>query len=86
MLERTTARATSLDRLDEALALAVSDLAEDDVLAVEPRSDDSGDEELGSIGVGAGIGHGEEEGFGVLELEVLVGELLAIDGLPTGAL
>lgn len=34
----------------------------------------------------AGIGHGQETGLGVLQLEVLVLELLAVDGLATGAL
>lgn len=38
------------------------------------------------IRVGAGVGHGEEEGLVVGELEVLVGELLAVDGLATGTL
>jgi hypothetical protein len=36
--------------------------------------------------VGAGVGHGQQEGLAVLELEVLVGELLAVDGLAAGAL
>ena len=36
--------------------------------------------------VGAGVGHGEEEWLVVGELEVLVGELLTVDGLATGAL
>lgn len=43
------------------------------------RGDDSGDEELGSIGVGAGVGHGELALLGVLELEVLILELVAVD-------
>ena len=73
----------ALDLLDEVLAL--NDLAEDDVLAVEPRGDDGGDEELGSVGVGSGVGHRQEEGLVVLELEVLVGELVAVDGLSTSA-
>lgn len=30
---------------------------ENDVLAVEPGSPHRGDEELGSVGVGSGIGH-----------------------------
>jgi hypothetical protein len=34
----------------------------------------------------AGVGHGEDTGTSVLELEVLVLELLAIDRLSTGAL
>lgn len=41
---------------------------------------------LGNIRVGAGVGHGEDTGAGVLELEVLVGKLLAVDGLATGTL
>lgn len=36
--------------------------------------------------VGAGIGHGEKAGASVLLDEVLIGELLAIDGLATSAL
>jgi hypothetical protein len=46
-------------------------LSEDDVLAVEPRSDDGGDEELGSVGVGSSVGHREKSGLGVLELEAV---------------
>ena len=45
---------------------------EDDVRVIEPRGDDGGDEELGAVGVLAGVGHGEDVGFAVLELEVLV--------------
>ena len=36
--------------------------------------------------VWAGVGHGQKSGLGVLLDEVLVGELLAVDGLATGAL
>lgn len=36
---------------------------------------------LATVGVHAGIGHGQDSGFGVLELEVLVREFLAVDGL-----
>jgi hypothetical protein len=39
-----------------------------------------------NLRVGAGVGHGEKTGAGVLLDEVLIGELLAIDGLATGAL
>jgi hypothetical protein len=35
--------------------------------------------------VGAGIGHGQEEGLLVLLLEVLIGKLLAVDGLAARA-
>ena len=45
---------------------------EDDVRAIEPRRNDSGDEELRAVGVLASVGHGEHTGLGVLELEVLI--------------
>lgn len=38
-----------LNLLHDRHGLGVSDLAEDDVLAVEPRGDDGGDEELGAV-------------------------------------
>ena len=38
-----------LDLLNDLVAL--EDLAEDDVAAIEPAGDDSGDEELGAVGV-----------------------------------
>ena len=38
------------------------------------------------VRVGAGVGHGEQTGLVVLQLEVLVGELLAVDGLATSTL
>lgn len=39
----------SLDLLDNVQGLGISDLAEDDVLAIEPRGDNGGDEELGAV-------------------------------------
>jgi hypothetical protein len=44
------------------------------VLSIEPRSHHRGDEELGSVGVGPGIGHGQKAFFSVLKLEVLIWE------------
>jgi len=72
----------SLDLPDEVLSLG--DLTEDNVLAVQPRGNDGSDEELGSVGVGSSVGHGEQEGLVVPQLEVLVGELVSVDGLSTG--
>lgn len=36
--------------------------------------------------VGAGVGHRQQTGAVVLQLEVLIGELLTVDGLTTGTL
>ena len=37
------------------------------------------DEELSAVGVRSGIGHAKQASLGVLELEVLIWELLAVD-------
>ena len=75
--------AAALESLDDIHAL--NDLAEDDVLAIEPWAWDGGDEELGAVSVLAGVCHGKKTWAGVLVLEVLISELLAVDGLATGA-
>ena len=83
-----TARAASLDTLDDAHARRVAGRhrTEDNVALVEPGGHDGGDEKLAAVGVPAGVGHAEHEGLVVRELEVLVGELLAVDGFATRAL
>lgn len=43
------------------------------------------DEELRPVGVGAGVGHGQDAGAGVFQGEVLICELVAIDGLSSGS-
>jgi len=85
VLDLASIRTSGFDRLDDPHGLVVSNLAENDVLAIEPGGDDSCDEELGSIGIGPSVGHGEETGLGVLDLEVLVLELFTVDGLSTSA-
>merc|ERR1711942_535363 len=62
-----------------------SDPSENDVFAVQPRGLGGAEEELASVGVRAGVGHGEDAGSGVLLDEVFVGELVAVDGLAAGA-
>lgn len=51
---------------------------------VEPGGLDGSDEELRSVGVGASVSHRHDSGAGVLQGEVLVSELVAVDGLATG--
>lgn len=88
VLDRTAARTAGFDALDDAVGsrITIWDLSEDDVTAIEPGSDDGGDEELRAVGVWAGVGHAQHEWLLVLELEVLVRELLAVDGFPARAL
>eukprot|EP01043_Picozoa_sp_COSAG02_P049475 COSAG02_NODE_4971_length_4771_cov_1.547303_2_plen_235_part_00 len=74
------------DRLDSLDHIhTVDDDAEHDVLAVEPRGLDGAEEELGAVGSRASVGHGKDTRAGVLELEVLIGELGAVNGLAAGA-
>ena len=75
--------ADRLDLLDD--VHTVDDDAEHDVLAIEPRSLDGAEEELGAVGSGASVGHGKDTRAGVLELEVLIGELGPVDRLAAGA-
>ena len=51
VLDSTAGGAGSLEGLDDVQGVIVSDLAEDDVAAVEPRGHDSGDEELGAVAI-----------------------------------
>ena len=69
------------DPLHDVEAGLVVHPAEDDVFAVEPVGLDGGYEELGPVGVGAGVGHGEEAGGAVLHQEVLIVEFRSVDGL-----
>ena len=78
-LWRARARAKGLDSLDDLERLVIGHLAKDNVLAVQPARHDGRDKELRAVGVLAGIGHGQQAWAGVLELEVLVLELLAVD-------
>ena len=71
-----------LDLLDDVKAL--DNCAKDDVLAVEPRGLNSGDEKLGAVGVLAGVGHRQQARSVVFQLEVFVRELGAVDRLAAG--
>jgi hypothetical protein len=62
-----------------------NDFSEDDVLAIQPRGEDSGDEELRSVGVRTSVGHGEKTNLGVLQLEVFVFKLVTVDALSSSS-
>lgn len=55
------------------------------MLVIEPCRLHGADEELRSVGVGASVGHRQDAGAGVLQAEVLIGELVAVDGLASSA-
>ena len=55
------------------------------MLAVQVRTGSQSDEKLGAIGVGASVRHGEQEGLGVVQGEVLVGKVFTVDGFSTHA-
>jgi len=76
-------RAILFNRLDDIHAF--DDFTENDVLAIKPRSHHRGDEELGSVGVGPSIGHGQKARLSVLQLEVLIAKFIAIDRSTTSA-
>lgn len=75
-----TVRLNSPDKVS-----TINNLTKDNVLTIEPRGGNGGDEELGAVGTGTSIGHGEKVGLVVPELEVLISKLLAVDGLATSA-
>lgn len=64
---------------------ALDDAAEHDVAVIEPGSLHGRDEELGAVRVRAGVRHRHDARAGVLQVEVLVLELVAVDRLATGA-
>lgn len=64
---------------------AVDNLSENNVLSVEPGCLHSGDEELGTVGVGAGVSHRQNSGASVGQSKVLVLKLLAVDRLASRA-
>ena len=84
LLERSVAFGGlhDLDLVDD--AHAPEDFAEDHVLAVQMRAVDGRDEELGSVGPGPGVGHGQQSRRLVLQKKVLVLKFLAVDGLAAG--
>src|ERR1035437_5046904 len=58
--------------------VALDDFAENAVLIIQVRSGCHGNEELAAVGIGSGVGHGEEAGLGVFQGGVeLVGEFVA---------
>ena len=42
--------------------------------------------DINNLRVGSSVSHGQQTGLVVLQLEVLIGELLAVDGLAASAL
>lgn len=64
---------------------AVEDPTEDDVSSVQMACLDGANEELSAIGITSCVGHGYNARSGVLELEVFIVELAAIDRVAASA-
>lgn len=79
----TGLRTSSLNLLNN--IVTVNHLTKHNVLAVQPRAGNGGDEKLGAVGVGTRVGHRQQALAGVALVEVLVRELLAVDRLTTVA-
>lgn len=58
---------------------SLQNFSKDDVFAVQPRSLNCGNEELGAIGVFTSVGHAEPASAVVLQFEVLVRKTVSID-------
>ena len=58
-------------------------LSENDMVAVEPRARNRRDEELGPVRVGSAVGHRQQTGAVVLQVEVLIRETLSVDRLAS---
>ena len=58
-------------------------LTKDHMATIQPRAGHSGDEELRSVGIRSAVGHGQETRAVVLQVEVLISELLSVDGLTS---
>jgi len=79
----TTLRSKGFNLLDYVHAL--NDLSENHVLAIQPTGLCCADKELGAIGVGTSVSHGQNTWASVGQLEVLILELISINRLATGS-
>ena len=74
-------RSNSLDGLDDIQTLG--DRSENNMLSIEPTSLGSAQEELTSVGTWSSVSHTEDTWSGVLEFEVLILELVTVDGFSS---
>jgi len=79
----SAAGATSLNASKH--VFAAGHLSENNVSTIEPVGGAESDEELGSVGSGASVGHAQLASLGVLDIKVLIGELGTVDGDSAGA-
>jgi len=86
VVDLSASTASGLESPDNSKRLLISYLTKDNVLAIQPASDNGGNEELGAVGVWSGVSHRQKSWLGVLAGEVLISELLAVDRLSTSAI
>ena len=64
----------------------IRDSSKNDVSTVQPRGDHGANEKLRPVRVRAGVGHGQRSWTGVLQLEVFIRELFAVNRLASRAI
>ena len=74
--------AESLNLLDDLHGLIVGNLTEDNVLAIEPRGDNGGDEELGAVAADAVSGQAQSSSYGEGAITYVLGPALAMERIP----
>ena len=79
----SAAASNALNRLDS--GVATQNLTKNNVLSIQPCSRASAQEELTTVSARAGVRHAQHTGTLVAEVEVLVVELVAVDGLSAGS-
>ena len=82
MLDLTRARASRFKFLHNVHALLISDLTEDDVLAIQPGGNDGGDEELRAIAVRRKNIQRHKRLLGIMAMTHVFGPALAMDSMP----
>mmetsp|Transcript_23084 Transcript_23084/g.32566 ORF Transcript_23084/g.32566 Transcript_23084/m.32566 type:complete len:203 (+) Transcript_23084:478-1086(+) len=73
----STLRALAFDSLDN--VHTVDDFAKHAVFSVQVWGSNGSNEELGTVGMGSSVGHGQQARGTVLQLEVFVAELAAVN-------
>ncbi len=77
-------RSLGFDLLDN--VHAIDNRSENNMLSVKPCGLHSTQKELGAVGVGSGVGHGQDSRPGVLQFKVLIWKLVPVNGFSSSSI